>query len=193
MGEASGRKQPHGFYLKAYSKIPLMGAGASIQEIDGEFKQMVDYAIQYISLSTLDYRNVWWRLFHAPNSSSDWTNALKLAELLFSSPASNGKVERVFSVVNSIKVQKRSLLCNDSLDDLVLLNSDKLPLRDFSPDPGIDLWWSATTRRPSQEARRQYRKCKSRSSTVDDTESESDSQDDSQCPLELWDDLISDQ
>ena len=88
-------------------------------------------------------------------------------------------IERVFSVVNSIKVQKRLLLCNDSLDDLVFLNSDKIPLRDFSPDLGIDLWCSATTRRPSQEARRQYKKLKSRSFTVDDTESESDSQDDS--------------
>ena len=89
-------------------KIPLKGAGASIEEIDGEFKQMVDYAIQYISLSTLHYHNVWWQLFHAPNI------AHLLAEFLFSLPASNDKVERLFSVVNSIKVQKRSLLCNDS-------------------------------------------------------------------------------
>ena len=75
-------------------KIPLKGAGASIEEIDGEFKQMVDYAIQYISLSTLHYHNVWWQLYHAPNSSSDLMNALKLAEFLFSLPASNDKVDR---------------------------------------------------------------------------------------------------
>ena len=78
----------------------------------------------HIFLSTLDYHSVWWRLFHAPDSAS-WSNALILAALLFSLPASNGKVERQFSLVNTIKVQKRSQLGNDSLDDLMILNSTR--------------------------------------------------------------------
>ena len=92
---------------------------------------------------------MWWRLFRAPDSAS-WSNALILAELLFSL---SGKVERVFSLVTTIKVQKRSQLGNDSLDDLVILNSDKTVLNKFSQDSSIDLFWSAKTRRPSRVAR----------------------------------------
>lgn len=84
-------------------KTPLELAGADIEEINSEFQEMINYASCYISLSTLDYSSVWWRLFHAP-MCSDWPNVLILAQLLFSLPASNGKVERVFSTLNTIKV-----------------------------------------------------------------------------------------
>ena len=79
--------------VKTY-KMPLEGAGAEIDENRIEFEAMMTYAVQFISLSTLDYQSVWWRLFHAPNSS-EWSNILVLATLLFSLPASNGTVERV--------------------------------------------------------------------------------------------------
>ena len=86
-------------------KIPLEGAGADTEEIYKEFEEIMEYTVNFISLSTLDYSSVWWRLFHCP-SRSEWANALILIELLFSLPASNGKVERVFSTSNVIKVEK---------------------------------------------------------------------------------------
>jgi len=76
-------------------KIPLEGAGADTEEIYKEFEEIMEYAVNFISLSTLDYSSVWWRLFHCP-SRSEWANALILIELLFSLPASNGKVESFF-------------------------------------------------------------------------------------------------
>ena len=66
-----------------------------------------------------------------------------LPELLFSLPASNGKLERVFSILGTIKVEKRSLLTNESLDYLLLMNSGKTPFDMFDPNTAIDLWWSA--------------------------------------------------
>ena len=75
--------------------VPLQGASVNTEEIVGEFIALVQYAIQFISISTLDYRAVWWRLFHAP-TASEWSNVLILAMLLFSLPTSNGKLERVF-------------------------------------------------------------------------------------------------
>ena len=81
---------------------------------------LVQYAVQFISVSTLDYRAVWWPIFHAPNAS-EWSNALILANLLFFLPASNAKVERVFSQVSIIKTNKRTLPQNDTLGDLLLL------------------------------------------------------------------------
>ncbi len=117
---------------------PLQGAGADTDVIKGEFGDMIEYAVQYIAISSLDYHSVWWRLFHAPNSA-EWSNVLVLAELLFSLPASNGKLERVFSTLGTIKVDKRSRLTNESLDDLLLLKSDKIPITSFVPDQSIDL------------------------------------------------------
>ena len=48
--------------LSSRFKLPLENAGVVIEDIKEEFMQMMDYATQYISLVTLDYRNVWWRL-----------------------------------------------------------------------------------------------------------------------------------
>ena len=49
--------------------VPLQGASANIEVIVPEFVALVQYAVQFISVSTLDYRAVWWRIFHAPNAS----------------------------------------------------------------------------------------------------------------------------
>ena len=148
---------------------------------------MIEYAVQYIAISSLDYHSVWWRLFHAPNSAECRMYILVLAELLFSLPASNGKLERVFSTLGTVKVDKRSRLTNQSLDDLLLLKSDKIQLADFLPDPSIDLWWSAKARRPSRKERKEYRPCSSdhlSTSYVQDSESEPEDM------LERWDELI---
>ena len=118
--------------------IPLRKSDVCTEEIHSEFESAMQYASQYISLATLEYRAVWWRLFHAP-VASEWSNLLTLVELLFSLPASNGVVERVFSQVNVIKTKKRSLLSNESLDDLLTITSAHVPLKEFCPDEAIDL------------------------------------------------------
>lgn len=168
---------------------PLQGAQANIDVIKEEFADMIEYAVQYIAISSLDYHSVWWRLFHAP-SAAKWSNVLVLAELLFSLPASNGKLERVFSTLGAIKVDKRTRLSNQSLDDLLLLNSGKIPIVSFNPDPSIDLWWSAKARRPSQKERKEYRPRSSdrpsSSLEIDQEDSESEVED----MLDCWDGLM---
>lgn len=77
---------------------PLHGTHADTSAIKAEFTIMTEYAVQYIALSTLDYHSVWRRLFNAPNSA-EWGNVLILANLLLSLPASNGKLERAFSLL----------------------------------------------------------------------------------------------
>ena len=64
--------------------IPLKGALADCSKIKEEFESVLQYAVQYISLSTMDYHAVWWRIFNAPTASS----VLILVELLLSLPAS---------------------------------------------------------------------------------------------------------
>ena len=125
-------------------KIPLESVGVDINKLRDEFYDMMLYAAQFISLTTLDYRAVWWRLFHSLNSSS-WPNVLALCRLLFPLPVSNGKLERIFSVLKLIEVNRRLSLENDTLKDLLMLNTDGKSMESFNPDPCIDLWWQAKT------------------------------------------------
>ena len=111
-----------------------------MQTIHSEFEAILQYALMYISLSTLDYFAVWWRLFHAL-CASEWANVLILAQLLFSLPASNGSLERELSQVNVIKSKKRTSFSSNTLDDLLMISTMTTPLKDFDPDNAIDLWW----------------------------------------------------
>ena len=112
----------------------------------------------------MDCQAVWWRLFHCP-CSSEWRNCLSLVELLFSLPASNGKLERTFSQLKIIKTEKRSLLNNQQLDDLLRLNTDVIPLASFDANPSIDLWWQEKKRRINQHPRKAYKKRKKTTNT----------------------------
>ena len=100
-------------------------------------------------------------------SSSEWGNAIILARLIFLLPASNGKLERVFSQLNVIKSNKRTSFKNDTLDDLLVLAIDSVPLSDFCPDSAIELWWKDKVRRPSQSERKEYNTTASSSTTID--------------------------
>ena len=61
--------------LRVWFKIPV---GVDINKLRDEFYDMMLYATQFISLVTLDYQMVWWRLLHSPNCSN-WSNALALS------------------------------------------------------------------------------------------------------------------
>ena len=196
--------------LAEHFRLPLERANTEMDEIHIEFECVLQYATKYISLSTLDYRAVWWRLFHSPDCSA-WVNVLNLIELMFSLPVSNGVVERVFSQMNVIKGKKRSLLDNDTLDDLLSISASNIPLCDFNPNEAIDLWWNDKIRRPNQSARKQYRKRKrateaagssqsghsSSSVVICSSDSGSGSEDDestaSKSLLDCWDDWINPQ
>lgn len=101
-----------------------------------------------------------------------------MARLLFTLPVSNGKLERIFSTLKVIKVDRRSLFGNETLDDLLLLTSDRISLTaEFNPDQSIKLWWNAKNRRPNQNPRREYRKRSATSSSDFDETSSVDSLD----------------
>ena len=50
-------------------KIPLEAAGVDTEQLQEEFTEVLVYATQFISLSTMA---VWWRLFHAPETGIFW-------------------------------------------------------------------------------------------------------------------------
>ena len=93
--------------------------------------------------------------------------------------------------MNVIKTNKRSLLSNESLNDLLLLAIDSPPLKDFCPDDAIDLWWKEKVCRPHQNPRKKYRKYPGTTpSTAESRSSEEDSKDDNQTATDMlaeWD------
>ena len=101
-------------------------------QILDEFHDILFYATQFISMSSTNYQTVWWKVFHCPNAAN-WSNALKHVQLLFCLPVSNGKLERVFSILKNIK-HKQSSLSNELLDDLLAVNVDHVNIEDFNAD-----------------------------------------------------------
>ena len=178
--------------------VPLEEAKTNSSKIKQEMPSLLQYVAQFISLTTLDFHAVWWRIFNAP-SSSEWSNALILVKLLLSLPASNGKLERVFSQPNVIKTNKRTSLSNEAIDDLLLLTTDSVPLREFCPDNAIDHWWKDKVRRPNQRRRKQYKKhtrnlptdCESTSIGPSESEHETESDDSDVDLLTEWDQWMS--
>ena len=86
--------------------------------------------------------------------------------------------------VKLIKVNRRSSLGNETLKDLLMLNTDGTSMENFNPDPCIDLWWQA---RPDQKKRKKYNKregCES--------ETENSSSDDDTFLLDDWDNWLDD-
>ena len=73
-------------------KIPLRACGVVVTQILDEFHDTLFYATQFISLSSTNYQTVLWKLFHCHNAAN-WSNALKLVQLQFCLPVSNGKLE----------------------------------------------------------------------------------------------------
>ena len=135
------------------------------------------------------YKAVWWRLFHAPNAS-EWSNILCLIRLLLTLPILNGKLERIFSTLKVLKSEKRSLLGIDTLDDLLVLNADPIPLKDFNPDRSIRMWWNDKSRRLNQHQRKEYKKNSATSNADQKAEDTStDSQDIGNGILDDWDDF----
>lgn len=158
--------------LVEHFSFPLLNANARVEAIHSEFEIILEYACQYISLFTQEYQAVWWRLFHVP-VSPEWGNPLTLVELLFPLPSSNDMVERLFSQMKVAKTKKHSLLSNGALDDLLTITSAQVPVKEFSPDEvvnlwwgefspdeAVNLWWGDRACRPNQKFRKPYRKHK---------------------------------
>ena len=79
-------------------------------------------------------------------------------QAFFSLPVANGKLERAFSQFNLLKSSKRTSLGKVILNNLMVLNVEKVPLQEFSPEAVIDLWWDTKPRKPSHSPWKLYKK-----------------------------------
>ena len=159
-------------FLVSMFRIPLEKACTSISHIQGEWDDMVDYAKRYFNLVQDNYCTIWWKLFNSVDAGK-WSNILTLVELLFSLPMSNGKLERVFSLMKNIKTIKRTSLGEDRLDQLLRIISEGPALPQWDPSSAIKLWWEDKTRRNPSDTRAPRTSSEGSTSctTVTDTES----------------------
>ena len=145
-------------YIASHFREPLEAVGADLALIYDELEECVGYARKYLSILSESYQTIWYKLSISPDSSR-WPNILVLSELLFSLPFSNGKVERIFSMLKLVKTDRRTNLHTDTLQDLLEIQVEGPALENFCPSDAVNLWWSSCymTRRVNQMPRKPYR------------------------------------
>ena len=134
---------------------PLEDKGACLSPLDDELEEAVQFCRRYLDSQLEDYKKVWYKL-HSTHDSQKRPTVLLLSELLFSLPFTTSKVERMFSSLKVIKTDRRTSLQITTLDDLMEINVEGLPLPSFSAESAVDLWWTNHVRRPKQKARKEY-------------------------------------
>ena len=102
-------------YLTERFLVPLQKGKFNTSLTKEEWDDMTGYARRYFNLVD-SYCVIWWKLFNC-TESGNWTNILALVALLFCLPASNGKVERIFSRLKNIKSIRRTSLGEEKLDE----------------------------------------------------------------------------
>lgn len=60
--------------------------------------------------------------------------------------------------MKNIKQNKQSSMSSELLDDLLVINVEKVNIADFKADNNIELWQKAKTRHPNQQQRKEYKK-----------------------------------
>ena len=162
--------------------VPLETANVDCSLVQSEWDDMVDYGKRYLNLVQDDYKINWWKIFNAVDAKK-WANVLKVIELLFCLPVSNGHLERVFSQIKLIKNNRRTCLRESTLDQLIRINVEGPPLSEWDSSFALNLWLKEKSRRLNQKETRTPR---STSSTMIP-----DSSDD-EFTLDGWEEWISD-
>ena len=133
-------------YVCSRFRIPLQEANVHRILVPEEWDDMLDYAKRYLNLVQDEYKTNCWKLFNATDASN-WTNVLKVVELIFTLPVSNGHLEKVFSQVKLIKTNNRTSLHENTLDQLIRINVEGPPLVDWDPKVSVSLWLQDKRRR----------------------------------------------
>ena len=117
--------------------VPLESASVDCSVVEEEW-DMVEYGTKYLNLVQDDYKVIWWKFFNVVDSNK-WGNVLAVIELLFCLPMANGHLERVFSQLKLIKTNRHTALKEDTLDQLLRINTEGVPLSDWDSTGALQL------------------------------------------------------
>ena len=146
-------------YIVTRFKEPLKQAGVSCAQpiILAQWKNLVEYANEFLSIADTPYRKTWHLIFNSPRRKA-WADILIVIELLFTMPISNAKLERMFSKMKNVKTLARSSIKEKKLESLLRIREEGPKLDDFDPTSAIQLWMDSKYRRPNQRKRKTYKK-----------------------------------
>lgn len=162
--------------LYSHFQEPLSNAGldGSLSDLLEQWHSVIEYTTRYLSPSTTPYLRVDGYLIQV-GAKVRACMVLLLAELLFSIPISNAKVERLFSLMNRIKTDSRATLGESTLNSLVRISMECPKFEEYDPTSAIHLWADIATRRPRQKRRKKYKRkdsSKKRRVLIDDSSME---------------------
>ena len=130
--------------------VSLESANVDCSLVQEEWDHMVEYGRTFLNLVQDDYKINWWKLFNSVDASK-WSNVLRVIELLFCLPVSNGHLERVFSQIKLIKNNRRTCLNENTLDELVRINVEGPPLSKWDSSFALDMWLKDKARRVNRK------------------------------------------
>lgn len=111
-------------------RAPLEAKSVDLSGISDEVDDMLRYARSYLGVGKDDHHRVWYQLATVAEASN-WQNAVRIAELLFSLPFSTTKVEQMFSQLKLIKSERRTTLKQITLADLLEVTTEGPPCQHF--------------------------------------------------------------
>ena len=143
--------------LKQRFQNPLLAAGVSASDADflDQWHSLIEYAKEFLSVSSTPYRVCWRRIFQSPRRSN-WKDVLILIRLLFTIPISNAKLERMFSKMKQVKVIHRCSLSEGRLENILRIVEDGPSITNFNLIDAVNLWLSGKDRRSNQQPRKVY-------------------------------------
>ena len=123
----------------------LVKNNCHVEKIQSEWLVLKGYLIPMIMNDKKSkYLDLWSRVFQNDEVKEECKNILHIFEIMLVVPFTNAKVERVFS---RMKTDVRNRLKRDRLDVYLRVGDDGMSVKDFNPDPIIDLWFKDKVRR----------------------------------------------
>ena len=131
-------------------QTPLESASVDCFAVKDEWDSMVEFGRNFLNLVQEDYKIIWWKLFNSVDAQK-WSHVLSVVELLFCLPMANGQVERVFSQLKLIKINRQTCLGEDTLDRLLRINVEGPALSQWDTSAALQLRQYAKMRRVNRQ------------------------------------------
>lgn len=109
-------------------------------------KQRVD-EIKKGCTTSLNYLDVWRRLFLNKGVKSRCADVLHIIEILLITPFTNAKLERMFSRMNRVKTDFRNRLRRERLENCLRISEEGCAITEFNPDKSIERCYQNKVRR----------------------------------------------
>jgi hypothetical protein len=140
-------------------EVPLRAAGLTVSgaEVLNQWHSLLEYAQEYLSISTISYLCTWRKIFSSPRCKN-WKDILILIELLFTIPICNAKLERMFSKLKYVKNDFRCSLSTIRLEHLLRILEYGPSVSDYDVMPAVEKWALDKHRRVHQKKRKLYTK-----------------------------------